>query len=192
MLRILLLMICLSAASLFAQPGGIPINTQSADEWSLYRSPEGRFQIATPGAFKKTSLHSTTAIGEVDVHFLTYPVEPISGEPFYIVNFYTFPPETVHSDSLELLDSFFVQTIQTATEGLPGAKVVYETEAELYGFPGRIWKVDDGERSRQVRCRAYLMERTFFMLMVLMPNEADDLDAVNRYFDSFRVLKYGS
>lgn len=189
MIRILMVLAGLWAAQAQAQPSGIPLRKPTA-EWSLYRSPEGLFQVLTPGAFRLSTLHSTTDIGAIDLHFLTFPAEPVADQPFYILNHYTFPPETMHADSTEMLDSFFVQTVATATEGIPGAEVVYLSEAEMYGFPGRIWKVNDGEIGRQIRCRAYLMERTFYMLMVIMPNEADDLDAVNRYFDSLRVLKY--
>ena len=166
----------------------LPLSLMAQDNWLPYRSPAGGFKVLTEGIFKEVVTHTETKIGDIEVHTLVYPKKPKPGETIYTITFYDFPKYSMHSDSTELMDAFYKQTIEAATESV-GGKLIYENDIAIHSFKGKQWRINYLEDQMNIKSQAFMANNTYYLLSVVSTGSSSSGSA-NRFFNSFRLLGY--
>lgn len=166
----------------------IPILGFSQDGWIPYRSPEGGFKVATKGIFKEVLTHAETGIGKITVHNLVYQDKEEATNPVFVIMYYDFPDKSMHSDSTEVVQDFFKETIESAIVST-GGTLIYDSEVSLHGFKGKQWRINYSDNQGMIKTQAFLVENRYYSLSVMSPTEGGTLD-INKFFNSFRLIAY--
>jgi hypothetical protein len=144
--------------------------------------PAGNCSVYAADTFHHRLDSFQTPVGNLIYH--TYYLSD-SGLYFQLA-FVDYPEETIHSDSLELLNSFFDEYILAQVERLKGTKR-YESIIQQFEFPGRYWKIDFGA-DQFVRTKSFVAGRRLYTLQVTGLRKKDNDKKIQRFFDSFRFI----
>ena len=108
-----------------------------------------------------------------------------------MLSYVDYPDGALPQDSLELVDELLRSTEAGAVEALRG-ELVYATEREVAGFPGRIWRIDYKDGEATARTLAFVVGGRYYELKTFaLAGRAGLSDASDRYFKSFRLLATG-
>lgn len=169
----------------------LPILGFSQDGWIPYRSPEGGFKVLTKGIFKTRLTHAKTGIGEITMHNLVYQTDETGADNhIFVITFYDFPEQSMHSDSTVLVNDFFKETIASAVSST-GGELAYQSEISLHGFKGLHWRINYAEGKGVIKTQAFLVNNRYYSLSVMMPDVAKNTVDANKFFNSFRLIGYG-
>lgn len=161
---------------------------QAQPHWDEFVDIDGRFSVRSPVALTAATDTVSTPLGNLVYHTFYYQA-PVEKEDnyFFMVSYCDYPENSVHSDSLELLDEFFQATMETAVQAVRG-ELRYQTAVELQGFPGRFWRIDFMQEQAVVKTKAYVVRSRYYAVQAISPREKSFNETANRFIDSFRVL----
>lgn len=166
----------------FAQPSKL--------KWSEFSSYDGRFRLKTPGEMKEVVDSIETAIGLLAYHtFFHESAEVPSTENLvYMVSYCDYPAQSMHSDSLELLDEFFEATIDAAVNSVRG-ELRYSDAISLKDYPGRIWRIDYLEGGAVIKTKAFFVGRRYYAIQTITTRSKSLNTDTDKFFDSFALLE---
>ncbi|MEL7021657.1 MAG: hypothetical protein AAGK47_08615 [Bacteroidota bacterium] len=157
-------------------------------DWRATTSLEGRFRIYAPAQLVESTDTIETAVGKLVYHTFFHHTNPKSAENvMYMLSYVDYPQGAMHSDSISLLESFFHTTTTTAAEAVKG-KLLYVSDTELSGYPGRLWRIDYLEDEAVIRTRAYMVEDRYYALQTVSLRERNLNRSGERFLDSFELL----
>lgn len=192
---LLLLTATLSAQTVLLDKEAVKPPTKSYEEsvrWEQVDDLDGRFRIETPGAFEHRIDTFDTAVGKQYFHTYFFKVPEIDRAEnlIYVLSYVDYPPGALHQDSTDLVQELLISTEESAAEALRG-EVVYATEREVGGHPGRIWRIDykDGEAS--ARTLALVAGGRYYELKTFALTGRGLSEASDKFFRSFRLLSTG-
>ncbi len=165
----------------------LPFSLVAQDGWAVHRSAEGKFSILTKGTFKQATFNATTEIGDIKMYGFSYPETPKPTDMIYTIMYYDFPKGSIHSDSTELANDFFAETVASAQESTAGT-VIYQNNIEISGYRGKQWRINYADDKMSINSRLYLVENRCFILNVISPSDSQMNADTNHYFNSFRLL----
>ena len=181
--RIILLLLCWSSLA------GADVRAEPPGQWEEFVSYDGRFRIVTPGPVKQKVDSIDTRLGRLAYHtFFHQPEGEGQENVLYMVSYWDYPPGTVHSDSLELLDEFFQATMEAATSSVRG-ELLYADDIRLERYPGKVWRINYLNGKAVIRTRAYVVGARFYTVQTIMLRERSLNRASDRFLDSFRLLE---
>ncbi len=111
--------------------------------WWEVISYDGKFRLTVPGKMQLRSDTILTDIGRLNYHVFyhehfTESDESTAKNPeenlLFLLSIYEYPLNSIHSDSLGLLENFFEATIDGAAQGVKG-ELIYADDLELKGIP---------------------------------------------------------
>lgn len=155
-------------------------------EWVLYESKDSQFRILAPGALKEKVDTFETKLGELYYHTLFYQAEVETGNQVYMISYCDYPEGTIHSDSIDLLPNFFKETMETATFSING-ELMYKTDEEVQGFPGKYWRIDYRQGKAVIKTKAFLVKNRYYALQVVATKERHINPDSDRFIESFRL-----
>ena len=84
-------------------------------DWSEYKSFDGKFRVLVPAEMTAKVDSIQTEVGKLAYHTHLYqPTDVKTGENLiYMVSYVDYPEHSIHSDSTEILDEFFENTIES-------------------------------------------------------------------------------
>ena len=160
----------------------------SATEWKEYVSFEGKFKILTPVEVEERQTEIETALGPIVYHTLFGQEDGAKVDNYvYMVSYCDYPEFSVHSDSTELLQEFFEETINSATESV-GGTLMYSSEITLKGYPGRLWRIDYKDDSASIKTKAYVVGRRFYSIQTVTLREKSLNPSIDKFLDSFKLI----
>ena len=191
--------LCLLVTFVSAQAQIIPLNDTlkqaAVGSWEMERARwekinayEGRYAIETPGPLQTNVDTVETALGEM-VYYTDFfqPNDAYAENVLYMVSYYDYPEGTVHSDSLDLIAEIFDVTQEEATSSM-GGELLYASDVEQEGYPGRIWRIDYRNGQATVRTRAYLVGRRYYAVQIISKGALRLNSSSDRFMDSFRFF----
>jgi len=156
--------------------------------WTRYDNFEGRFSILSPGEFTAAVDTIETDIGKIDYHVFYYQEPDKEADNlFYMVSYCDYPSETVHSDSVHVLDEFFKTTIQTAASSVDG-ELMYVDETEFNEFPGRKWRINYLGGQAVIKTRAYLVGQRYYAMQTIALREKSLNNESEEFLNSFKLV----
>lgn len=158
-------------------------------DWQLFRHFDGNFSVLVPGVLEEKISLFSTKIGQIEGHtHFFYDKNEGADNTFYLVKWWDFPSNSMHSDSTELLADFWKTTLEGEAENL-GGKIIWQTDASFdTRWPGQSARIDyrKGEAVAKIRC--LLVRNRLFTLETLCPAAHALNPSTDRFFDSFRLL----
>lgn len=180
----------LASIQLLLLTAALALGFQQPASWITYTSPEGRFSVSLPQQPKVRTQESTTADGEKFPQYLASVAE--ADGVVYMLGYFDLMPGTIFS--ADVARDSMVKTVN--------GRLIGESAISLGGYPGHDLKVAlkvpaapaPGEPAAEYidRARIYEADKRIYILQIIFPKalESDGLTArVNRYFDSFQVVK---
>lgn len=127
-------------------------------------------------------------MGAITYHtFFHRPSDDPNGNYWFSVSYCDYPPETINSDSLNLVEEFFDETIKESAFSVNG-EVRYVEQVDYNGFPGRFWRVDYLKGQAAIKSKAYLIANRFYVIQVVSLAEKSANPNVQRFLEGFRLL----
>ena len=171
----------------------MPLSLQSqvvkATNWKIFNTYEGQFRIEVPGGNmdrKEKVIH--TEIGEIT--YVTYvhqtPLKE-SENALYIVSYCDYPANSMHSDSLELLEDFFSNTIEKASESVYG-EVRYEDDIWYIDYPGKLFRIDYRQGTATLKSKIFIVNNRFYNIQIATTKGKSMNEAADHFLDSFYLL----
>ena len=157
-------------------------------QWETYLSYDGRFSVAVPGILQEKIDSVQTDLGKMAYHtfFLQQETETADNH-VYMVNYCDYPEGIVFADSSGLVADFFRHTMEAAAESVNG-EVLYSSDLELNGYPGKLWRIDYLDGNAVIKTKAYLIENRYYAIQTISGKDKNLNLSTERFFDSFKLL----
>ena len=162
--------------------------TLQAQEWQKYKAEDLEFVSYFPGEAERSLDKVQTAVGEVDMHMvslsptddknLTYAVI----QSAYPENSYDYTDETRIKNMLDGATSGAVTNVQGA--------LIYENVVQFNGFPARDLKVEI--EGGFIYIKTILVNNKMYILQVICETDHDNNSSIERFFNSFELIKVQS
>lgn len=156
--------------------------------WKEFKSYEGRFKVEAPGEMQYNERSIYTDIGEIK--YITYYYQDTEREAennMYMVTYCDYPENTIHSDSTELVNDFFENTIESAIKSVAG-ELRYSDILNYKEYPGRHWRIDYLRGEATIKTRAFLVENRFYTVQTATKRNRSLNKSTDKFFDSFALL----
>lgn len=161
---------------------------QAFAQWAPFSSLDGRFQIPAPKPLDHQESVVETPLGTITYHtYFHKPAGDPHGNQWFSVSYCDYPYGTIHSDSLDLLEEFFEETIKESAFSVNG-DVRYVEEIDYNGMPGRFWRVDYLNGKVAIKSRAYLIADRFYVIQVVTLADKSANPEAQRFLDGFKLL----
>ncbi len=159
-------------------------------KWTLFQSYEGKFKVQVPDLMLEKVDTVETPIGKLAYHTFFYqdPTE-YAENVLYMISYCDYPSETIHSDSVELVEALFETTMDAAAFSIDG-ELVYQTPVSLAGYPGRFWRINYLNNQAAVKTRAYFVENRYYAVQTIMYRALSLNRASDRFLESFRLMEF--
>lgn len=159
---------------------------QSIDHWQNYKDSMGNYSVLLPDAELQSQVDTLmTKLGEVHYHTVFFHREGDQGVSLYKVSWCDYPEETVHSDSLDLVNDFFEATIESAVEVVQG-KLIYKEPIYMDGYPARKWRIHYNKGDAVLHSSACLVNNRYFLLQSAAPRAYGLSPEIERFLNSWR------
>lgn len=163
-----------------------------ADKWEELKSYDGRFRLMAPAPMQHKVDSLETSLGTMAYHTFFYhtpkETEKTADNLLYMLSYCDYPEYSVHSDSADLIPEFFEATIESAV-GSVGGKLLYSSEQDYRGYPGRYWRIDYLNGQAVIKTKALLVGARYYALQTIMLKNKGLNTSTNRFMDSFQLME---
>lgn len=158
-------------------------------QWSVFSSADGRFQIPAPKPLQHQESTVETDMGLITYHTYYYqPEKDPNGNQWFSVSYCDYPEGAVHSDSTELLDEFFEETIKESAFSVDG-EVRYVENLHYNDYPGRFWRVDYLKGEVVIKSKAFVVANRFYVIQVVILKDKSVNPDATKFLDGFKLMK---
>lgn len=158
-------------------------------DWEYHLDKEHGYSVEVPGKLTSSLDTVASAIGPIFCDNLVYQETVDSLAAIYSISNCSYPIGTLHSDSTELTTLYFDSTVRNMVGNI-GGTLLYESEQEFFGYPGRIWKISYGDGKKWGKFKALMVENRLYILQVRANNSVDTRKNATRYLDSFTLRTF--
>lgn len=158
-------------------------------KWEEFKSYEGKFRVLVPGEMQMNERVIHTDIGEIT--YITHYYQDTQREAenaMYMVTYCDYPEYTIHSDSTELVEEFFTNTLEAAVESVAG-ELRYSDLLNYKEFPGRHWRIDYRAGHATLKTRAFLVKNRFYTIQTATERGRSMNKATDKFLDSFTLFE---
>ena len=143
------------------------------------------FKVFLPDKPTEVSQVIETEIGSVEqkTFYLNNDTGPVY---FYQVNYIEYPEGSIHSDSIDLMDDFYLETIRGAVETFSG-NLAYDADTELKGVKGRMYRIDYNNDALSLKAKAFVIRNRYYSVQAIY-KKGQKINALDRFFDSFDII----
>jgi hypothetical protein len=161
---------------------------QSEPKWEEFKSFDGGFKVLVPGEMQLNERDIHTDIGKIK--YVTYFYQDTNREAensVYMVTYCDYPEHTIHSDSTDLVEDFFTNTIEAAVKSVAG-ELRYADELNYKEYPGKHWRIDYQRGHATIKTRSFLVKNRFYTIQTATERGRSLNSATDKFFDSFALL----
>lgn len=156
--------------------------------WKEFKSYEGNFSVLAPGEMTQKVDTVETPVGKLAYHTFFHQSEDQKADNlFYMVSYCDYPPNSMHSDSTEILEEFFKTTIESAAFSVDG-DLIYSTDVQLETYPGKFWRIEYLKGNAIIKTQAFLVGSRYYSTQTIMLKNKSLNPSSDKFFDSFRIL----
>ncbi len=151
------------------------------DGWKDYVSTEGGFQARMPGTVKTESRTLLTPAGQA-LPISSYSVEQKKGDGEVVFSV------LVYGEAKEPIQDLSAEVPKMARE--MGGSILSQKECEVDGAKGVQLEIQLAkEKDGRAALRMFIHEGRLYQLVVVGPNARAEADDVQKFWDSFRLLR---
>lgn len=158
-------------------------------DWEWFTAEKGAFKVLAPGTLSSKIDTIETPIGHLVYHtyFLENDVQQFDNA-LYMVGYCDYPEGGAHSDSTEMLEAFFEESMSSAAFSIDG-EVVYHDEIFYKGkYPGRFWRINYLNGQALVKTTAFLIKNRFYTIQTITISQKSLNSSSDKFIDSFTFL----
>jgi len=160
----------------------------SVVQWITFTSIEGHFQIEAPATLESRIQQISTPVGTIDYHTFFHDAQTdTAGNFLFLISTCNYPEGTIHSDSIAILEEFFTATVEQSVHAVSG-EVVFTDKIRYRSFPGRFWRIHYNNGRTVMKTKCFLVDDRFFSIQVAVDANYSLHPAIDRFFDSFKVI----
>lgn len=153
--------------------------------WKPFLSDNGKFQVLVPMEMSERIDSVETPIGKLFQHtFLCKDGTDL----LYIIKYVDYPAHSLSADSLDFLQDFLQATVEEDVSASDG-ELVFEEDADIFGYPGKIWRINVPATRSVIRSRAFVAGDRFFALRTVASRAKALNPSADRFLGSFRLLR---
>lgn len=154
------------------------------DPWRYFEAPDQSFSVYTPLVFETKNDSIETALGLIsDQTFFCHHDGAV-----FMVSYWDYPAGTFHRDSNELIEEFFLATIESAVESVAGT-LLYQENLQYKGYPGKLWRVEFNDQKNGIKSKGFLVKDRFYLIQVISSlNKFATNPYPDRFLSSFKLL----
>ncbi len=152
--------------------------------WEEVRELDGRFAVHVPAEWIESVDTITTEVGALAFHtfFLQTPSDT-ADNVLYMLSYVDYPEGSLHHDSTELVQEFFEASQEEAILAVEG-ELLFTTEQEKDGYPGRFWRIDYLDGDASIRTQVYVVNERFYQIQTIARKGRGINDSTDRFFSS--------
>lgn len=156
--------------------------------WEEVRELDGRFSLSIPASWEEQIDTIETEVGLLAYHtfFLQSPSNQ-ADNAIYMLSYVDYPEGALHHDSTELVSEFLDVSQEEAIAVVDG-ELLFTTEKEKGGFPGRFWRIDYLDGAASIRTQAYVVGRRFYQIQTIAQQGRGLNDSTERFFESLEFF----
>jgi hypothetical protein len=162
---------------------------QDALSWQKYKDSVAGLSLLFPTSdllFHTDTL--STAMGDIEYHTVLHHSEEEKGVSIYKVSYCDYPKETIHHDSVELLQEFFKATVESSVESVDG-ELVYESSMQILGAPGMVWRINYNKGKAVLHSRAFVIDNRYYLIQSAAPRAYALSPEMETFFNSLRMIE---
>lgn len=157
-----------------------------SQEWEKYKSQDLAFIAYFPGTPERTVQKLDTALGELDMHMVSYGSEGMSMDnAYYGIIRSDYPEEQFANLSKEEIKSVLDGAVNGAVTNVNGTLIADET-INLNGYPGR--KIRIKVEGGILFMNTYLVKNTMYVTQVISEDGKEYPDKTNKFMNAFDIL----
>lgn len=157
--------------------------------WQEFHSYDGKFSILTLGDMKEKVDSIETAIGKLAYHTFYYQPEAADADNvLYMLSYVDYPAGAIHSDSTDLLQDFFKETLDAAVSSVNG-ELLYSNDWNYNKHPGKVWRIDYLNGQAIIKTKACIIGQRYYALQTITRKNKSLNFAADRFLDSFKVME---
>lgn len=157
-------------------------------EWRRYEDSTLNFSLIFPeGVILEPTDTIQTEIGLLERHHRIYNYPGDDDLSVFMISKVDYPIESIHHDSLGLVEDFLKATIEEAVNSIDG-ELLYQAPDEVLGFPGARWKIAYNKGTAVIQSKAWITNHTYFTLTVVGKRDYSLSEKVEQFYKSFRFL----
>ncbi|APG64453.1 hypothetical protein LPB136_03340 [Tenacibaculum todarodis] len=157
-----------------------------SQEWEKYKNEELNLVAYFPETPKKSIQKVETAVGTLDMHMIMH--SPTSGDDNAVYSLIRsdYPKEQFESATSVTNSKVLDGAVNGAVNNVKG-KLVFDNKINFNGYPGRNIKIliDGGF----IYIKAILVENSMYIVQVICLTANDENKSINRFMDSFDIIK---
>lgn len=161
----------------------------SQNDWINYKADAVlSFSVDVPAEMEYISKTIKTAVGELTTH--TYIHQGSEKEPnyLYVINIIEYPYKTFDSDSLELINTFLEESVQTVARSV-GGEVIYASKLDISpNGNGILYRVKYNDNTAIIKGKSFINQDVYINLQVFTTKDNSLNDEMNTFLDSFKTL----
>lgn len=162
------------------------LNSSNAqDDWIKFKG-EGdlTFSVNAPGILDKSSKQLTTAVGELEVLTYAYEGEDKDANYLYLINMVQYPEWTFPSDSIDLINDYLANAIESSVENVQG-ELIYSSPIERTF--GKLFRIKYNGGDAIIKGKVYIRKDVFVSIQVFTVKSKSLNDEMDIFLDSFRM-----
>ncbi|MFN7119529.1 MAG: hypothetical protein ACK4TA_22225 [Saprospiraceae bacterium] len=171
-------------------PFGIKIDlAPETQKWRDFQSYDGKFSVLVPGEFTENVDSIETAIGMLAYHtFFHQTKESNADNVLYMLSYVDYPAGAIHSDSTELLQEFFTETVDAAVKAVKG-ELLYANNWKYKNYPGKVWRIDYLDGKAVIKTKAFVAKQRYYVLQAIAKKEYSMNFSADKFLDSFQLIE---
>lgn len=179
---ILGLLLCLSIG-VTAQPN----QEMKISDWKLIKAIDGSATVFSPEPMEVRIDSIETDIGQVmTIHHILKQSTEFSPNFLFHLSYTVYPEGLIHQDSIGVIQDLLKTTVDNAVL-MQNAELLYSADKFYKDHRGMIWKTRYADGAYVMKSEAYYADDHLFMLQVGSLAEIPTGEAVDHFFDSFKI-----
>ena len=160
-------------------------STTAQNDWIKFESDGAlTFSVDVPGEMEKTTNSFKTAVGELDV--VNYAFQGGEDDPnyLYLINMVKYPEGTFPKDSIDLVEEFLNNAIETSVAKVKG-ELIYSSS--IKNGLGKLFRIKYNEGGAIIKGKSFINKDVFISLQVFTIERKSLNDEMDVFLDSFRM-----
>lgn len=168
----------------------VSTTVSSQKSWLNFKSIEFAFRAEFPEEPVTSVQKVPTAIGDIDMHmFMLQSTNYDDKNVIYSVIRSDYPEEQFEDADDEYNNTVLDGAVNGAVTNVNG-ELVFDNKIMFNKYPGRSIKINIDKA--YIYMNAYLVEHSIYITQVICLKQNDENDDINRFLDSFDILKVKS
>jgi hypothetical protein len=177
--------VCLKGFLLLACFCALPAYGQ--DVWQVNRASDQSCEWLAPGRMRDGMKRIPTVLGEIPQITWVYQPEKEHPNYLYMVSWIDYPVGTFSTDSIQLIQELFSETVSSLVEDIKG-ELVYGSVQEDAARPAYIFRAALHDGNHVVKGRMMLDKDRFYMMQVYTFKDKSLNNDIDRFLQSLRIF----